>query len=116
MARLLHIKVERSLRNQVAIQDAFSVLDRAHDLVNVAQSKLRSDREVCEDLKMDGAGRSKGDMTAYRRKAVEEKDDSEVNDTEDREVENALRWLRDEWESLAKILRQTDSGIDWDSY
>jgi len=27
----------------------------------------------------------------------------------------ALRWLGDEWESLARILRQTDSGIDWDS-
>jgi len=40
-----------------------------------------------------------------------EKEDSELDENEDREREEALKWLEDEWDSLAKILEQRDSGI-----
>ena len=67
------------------------------------------------DLKSDAATKNE-DIGGYRREAAaaEEQDDSEVDDVEDREIDEALEWLGTEWECLAKTLRQTDSGISWD--
>ena len=59
------------------------------------------------------AKKDEEDTIKYREKAAEEKNDSEVDDIEDKEAEEALRWLELEWESLAKILMKTDSETHW---
>lgn len=64
-----------------------------------------------DDLTSDAVRIHEGDTTGHRREAVEEKDDSEIDDVEDRETEEALRWLEGEWESITKILRKSDPGV-----
>ncbi len=49
------------------------------------------------------------DTTGNRKKAAEKKDNSEMNDIEDKEAEKALRWLEMKWKSLTKTLMKTDS-------
>lgn len=53
---------------------------------------LRNESEVGDDLE-SGPIRENADTTIYTREAVEEKDDSELNEIEDRETGNALKWL-----------------------
>ena len=114
MAQLLHLKMERTVRNEDAIRDAFSFPQRAQGSAKVARSDPRSEREVRNDLKSDAVRKNEGDITGYRREAAEEKDDGEVDDVEDSETEEALHWLEAKWKSLVKILRQIDSEISWE--
>lgn len=80
----------------------------------MAHSDLRNESEVCGDSKSGAVKENAGDTSRYTREAAEEKDDSELDEIEDRETEEALEWLGAEWGSLAKILKQTDSEINWE--
>lgn len=98
LAQLLHLKVERPVRNEDAIRDASSFPQRAQGSAKVAQHDPRSERGVrdnlkSDNLKSDAARKMEGDTTGHRREAAEEIDDSEVDDIEDRETEKALQWL-----------------------
>lgn len=88
MAQLLHLKLERPGSNEDA-----------------------NERGVCDDLKSVTVRENAGDSTGYTREPAEEKDDNELDEIEDRETEEALKWLGAEWDSLAKILRQRDPEI-----
>ena len=109
LAHLLHLPVERPVRNEGAIQDAFSFPQGAQNSVRVVQSDARKKREIRDGLNSEAAKEDEGDTKGYRNEAAEEEDDSEV------EVDEALRWLEMEWESLAKILMKTDSETHWDA-
>jgi len=100
--------------NEDAIRDAFPSPQRAQGSAKMAHSDLRNESEVCNDLKSGAVRENAGNTTGYRREAAKEKDDSESDEVEDRETEEALEWLGAEWGSLAKILRQRDSEIDWE--
>jgi len=115
LAQLLHLNVESPVRNEDAIRDASSLPQRAQGSAKVAQSDPRSEREVRDDLTSDAARVHEGDTTGHGREAAEEKDDSEVDDADDREIEEALQWLGAEWESITKILRQSDPGVYWEN-
>lgn len=110
LAQLLHLKVERPVRNEDANRDASLFPQRARDSAKVAHS---DEREVRDDPRSDAA-RENGVITRYRTEAAQEKDDSEVDDNQDRETEEALKWLGDEWESLTRVLKRTDLGIHWE--
>ena len=114
LAQLLHLKVERPVRNENVIRDASSISQQAQGSAKVAQSDSRSVRDVRDNPEPDAVRNIEGDVTGQRREAAEEKNDSEVDDIEDRETDKALRWLGAEWESLAKILRQRDSEVFWE--
>lgn len=77
-------------------------------------SDIRKEREVSDDLKSGVISENEGDTMGYARELAEQKDDSEVDEIEDRETEEALEWLTAEWDSLAKILRQRDSEFFWE--
>ena len=102
------------MRNKNVILEASLFSQRAQGSAKVAQSYSWNMREVGDDLKSDATRKHEEDATGYRREAVGEKADSEADDIEDKEIEEALQWLGAEWESLAKILRQRDSEIDWE--
>jgi hypothetical protein len=80
----------------------------------MAHSDLRNESEICGDSKSGAAKENAEDTSGYTREATEEKDDSELDEVEDRETEKALEWLGAEWGLLAKILKQTDSEIYWE--
>lgn len=115
LAQLLQLSVESPVRNEAAIRDASSLPQRAQGSATVAQSDPRIERVVRDDLTSDAARIHEGDTTGHRREAAEEKDDNEVDDVEDRETEEALRWLEGEWESITKILRKSDPGVYWEN-
>jgi len=100
LAHRLRLQVERPVRNEGTIQDAFSFPQQAQDLIRVAQSDARNEREIWDGLNSEAAM----------------EDDSEVDDFKDQEAEEALRWLEVEWKSLAKILMQTDPETHWDEF
>jgi len=108
LAHLLQLQVERPVRNEGRIQDAFSFPQQAHDSIRVAQSDARNEREIRDGLDSEAAMEDEGDIIGYGKEVAKEEDDSEVDDFEDQETEEALQWLEVEWKSLAKILMQTD--------
>jgi len=114
LAQLLYLKLDRPVSNKDAIRDAFSSPERAQGSAKMAHSDLRNESEVCGDSKSGAVKENAGDTSRYTREAAEEKDDSELDEIEDRETEEALEWLGAEWGSLAKILKQTDSEINWE--
>jgi len=114
LAQLLYLKLNRPVSNKDAIRDAFSSLERAQGLAKMAHSDLRNESEVCDDSKSSAVKENAGDTSGYTREAAKEKDDSELDEIEDRETEKALEWLGAEWGPLAKILRQRDPEIYWE--
>jgi len=48
-------------------------------------------REIQDDLNSKAAKKDEEDTTEYRNEAAEEKDDSEVENIEDKEADKALR-------------------------
>ena len=78
LSQLLPLRLERPVRNENATRDASLFPQQIQGLAKVTYSDPRSEREVRDDLKRD---------------AAEEKDESEVDDIEDRETEEALKWL-----------------------
>lgn len=83
--------MKRSVRNESTIQDVFSFSQRAQNSIRVAQSDAQNKREIRNNLNSKAAMKDERDTTEYRKKAAEEKDDSEVNDIEDKEAEKALQ-------------------------
>lgn len=114
MAQLLYLKLDRPVSNKDVIRDASSPPERAHGSAKMAHSDLRNESEVCGDSNSGVVKENAGDTSGYTKEAAEEKDGSELDETEDRETEEALEWLGAEWGSLAKILKQTDSEIYWE--
>jgi len=114
LAQLLHLKLEEPVSNKDIIRNVFSSPQRAQESARMAHSNLRNKSEVCDDPKSGAVRENAGDTTRYTREAAEEKDDSELDEIEDRETEEALKRLGVEWGSLAKILKQTDSEIYWE--
>lgn len=111
MAQLLHLELERSESIEDAIRGAFSSAQRGQGPVKIAHSDLQNEREICDDLKSVAAGEDVGDSTGYTMELAEKKDDNELDEVEDKETEEALKWLEVEWDSLAKILKQRDPEI-----
>jgi len=89
----LRLQVKRSVRNEGVIQDAFSFSQLAQNSVRVVQSDARNEREIRDGLNSKAAKKDEEDTTEYRNEAAEEKDDSEVENIEDKEADKALRWL-----------------------
>jgi len=114
LAHRLRLQVERPVRNEGVIQDAFSFPQLAQNSVRAVQRDARNEREIRDGLNSEAAKEDEGDITGYRNEAAEEEDDSETEDIEDKEADKALRWLEMEWESLAKVLMKTDSETHWD--
>lgn len=108
LAQLLHLKLERPLSNEDATRETLSSPQRAQCSAKMAHSDLRNESEVCDNLKSGAVRENAGDTTGYKR------DDSHLDKTEDKEIDEALEWLGAEWRSLAKILRQRDSEIYWE--
>ncbi len=96
------------MSNKHAIRDAFLSSQRAQDSTEMTQSDSPKEREIRNDLKSSAV---RENNTEYRRGAVE---DSELDEIEDEKSDKALQWLEVEWDSLAKILRQTDPDVDWE--
>ena len=105
MAQLLQLELEKPVSNEDAIQEVFSSSQQAQGSAKMAHSDLRNESEVSDELKSGPVRENAGNITGYTSEAVEEKDDSELDEIEDRETEEALNWLGAEWGSLTKILR-----------
>ena len=75
------------------IQDAFSFSQLAQNSVRAVQSDARNESEIRDGLNSEAAKEDEEDTAGYRNEAAEEKDDSEVENIEDKEADKALRWL-----------------------
>jgi len=113
LAQLLYLKLDKLVSNKNAIQDAFSSSKRTQGSTKMAHNDLRNESEICDDSKSNAIKKNARDISKYTKKVAEEKDDSELDEIEDRETKKALEWLEVEWDSLAKILKQTNSKIYW---
>jgi len=79
--------------NKYAIRDAFLSSQRAQDSTKITQSDLRNEKETRDDLKSNAIKRNVENYTRYKREATKEKDNSELDEIEDRETKKALQWL-----------------------
>ncbi len=106
--------MKRSVKNESVIQNVFSFSQLAQNSVRVVQSDAQNESEIRDNLNSKAAKKDEKDTAEYRNEAAEEKDDSEVENIEDKEADKALWWLEMKWKSLAKILMKTDSETHWD--
>jgi len=58
--------------------------------VKMTHSDLRNENEICDDSKSSAIKKNAKDTSRYTREAIEEKDDNELNEIKDREIEKAL--------------------------
>jgi len=56
----------------------------------MTHSDLRNENEICDDSKSSAIKKNAKDTSRYTREAIEEKDDNELNEIKDREIEKAL--------------------------
>ncbi len=105
--------MKRSVRNESVIQDVFSFSQLAQNSVRVVQSDAQNESKIQDNLNSKAAKKDEEDTAEYRNEAAEEKDDSEVENIENKEADKALWWLEMKWKFLAKILMKTDSETHW---
>jgi len=56
----------------------------------MTHNDLRNKSEICNDLKSNAIRENARDTTRYKREVAKEKDDNELNEVEDKEIEKAL--------------------------
>ena len=95
--------MKRSVRNESVIQDVFSFSQLAQNSVRVIQSDAWNESEIRDDLNSKAVKKDKEDTTEYKNEAAEKKNDSKVENIEDKEADKALWWLEMKWEFLTKI-------------
>jgi len=84
------LKLNKSISNKDAIQDAFLSLERTQDLTKMTHNDLRNENEICDNLKSNAIKKNAKDTSRYIRKAIEEKDDNELDEIKDKETKKAL--------------------------
>ncbi len=84
------MKLNKSISNKDAIQDAFLSLEQTQDLTKMTHNDLRNKNEICDNLKSNAIKKNAKDTSRYIRKAIEEKDDNELDEIKDKETNKAL--------------------------
>ncbi len=91
MTQLLYLKLNKFISNKDAIQDAFLSLERTQDLTKITYNDFRNESKICDDLKSNAIKKNAKDTSRYTRKATKEKDDSELDEIEDKEIKKASK-------------------------
>jgi len=81
------------MSNKDAIRNAFLSLERAQGLTKMTHNDLRNESKICDDSKSSAIKKNAKDTSRYTREATKEKDDNELDEIEDKEIEEALEWL-----------------------
>lgn len=84
------MKLKRFVSNKNTIRDAFLSLERAQDSTKIIYSNLRNESKICDDLKSNAIKKNARDTSRYTKKATKEKNNSELDEIENRETKKAL--------------------------